>query len=107
MIRKVFMNKKILAIALIVLFVAAAVAFAAGDVSITKRDTSITVTRADSKVPVTGTVCINMERTASDGKVAKNQDWWNFDLSTKQSDTWTAPSEWKIVSYSNLMCTIP
>jgi hypothetical protein len=99
------MNKKIVAIALIVLFVAAAVAFA-GDVTITQTSTSLTVKRADSKIPVKGTVCINMERKSGD-KVAKNQDWWDFDLSYTQSAIWTPPAGWTIVSYSNVMCTIP
>jgi len=102
------MNKKIIitVLALFALITVVGTVFAAGDVSITKRDTSITVTRADAKVPVKGTMCINMERKTSDGKVAKNQDWWDFDLSSKTSDTWNAPSGWVIVSYSNVMCTI-
>jgi hypothetical protein len=103
------MNKKIIitVLALFALITVVGTVFAGGDVSITKRDTSITVTRADKTVPVTGTMCINMERTTSDGKVAKNQDWWDFDLSgNKQTATWNAPSGWKIVSYSNVMCTI-
>jgi len=81
--------------------------FASGDVSITRRDTSLTVTRADRNVPVKGTICINMERRSGD-QVARNSDWWDFDLTgTKITDTWNAPAGWRIVSYSDVMCTIP
>jgi len=100
------MNKRMIAIALVLLMlIAVGAVFAATGISISRTDTTLTVSRASGvKGVLTGDVCIQLGRR---GSAWKGEDWFSYKMDANQnSAVYRTNGDTIILSYSDSTCTI-